>query len=131
MDTVVWVSAVASALMALAAFIALGLEVWREYRRRQDAGKRVGIAAFLLRRQLNSWLDELPTDHGFPCWANDMTKHLDRAEARATVIAHLQYIDSNTIHRCLVRLSKYSYYSELCRTFPVVLSAVCPLCSRT
>ncbi len=87
MDTVVWVSAVASALMALAAFIALGLEVWREYRRRQDAGKRVGIAAFLLRRQLNSWLDELPTDHGFPCWANDMTKHLDRAEARATVIA--------------------------------------------
>ena len=38
------------------------------------------------------------------------------------MIAHLQYIDSNTIHMCLVRLSKYSYYSELCRTLPVVLS---------
>ena len=38
------------------------------------------------------------------------------------MIAHLQYINSNTIHMCPVMLSNYIYYSDLCMTIPVVVS---------
>ena len=38
------------------------------------------------------------------------------------MIAHLLYIDSNTIHMCIVRLANYSYRSGLCRVFPVAVS---------
>ena len=50
---------------------------------------------------------------------------LEPAEASrflSELINRLLHIDSNTIHRCLIRFFNYSYHSKLCRTLPVALS---------
>jgi hypothetical protein len=88
----------AAATLVLAFFA--GLQLWRERRRTQERQKsadaRINGIAYLLRRQLRSWLGIEPANaDGLEGWVADsitakaLTKHLDTAEERATALVTL------------------------------------------
>ncbi len=105
------VSAWSTVAVAFLALVAISVEVYRERRRRREAGARISAVAYAAHRQLESWVDEAPeplrstpkedearllyggSGHQYPetregivrslaSWARGRQEHFDPAEAR-------------------------------------------------
>lgn len=96
MDLQSWVAAVATAVLALFAAVQIGRERRADKRRRRAVEAQVSGTAFLLRRQLRSWLGIEPhRERGMWDWLEQARQNdsfgaeLDKAESRMEELARL------------------------------------------
>lgn len=96
------IEALATVVVAIFGTVQVVLEILRRLRERRAARKRASTLAFLLRRQLQSWLGvNPPNGSGVAGWVIDsrtngtLNEHLDIAEARTTDLADLSHLLPN------------------------------------